>query len=227
MPKVKSVFADDTKLALATYWLGRNACVLFCRIWFRLSVEGLENIPASGPFVLSPVHRSNMDTPIAAVCTKRRMRYMGKDSLWKHPASAWLFSSLGGFPVARGSADREAITRSIDRLAAGEPLVLFPEGERKEGTTIAPLKDGAVYLASKAQVAIVPVGIGGSARAMGKGAKFIRPSKVHVVIGKPIPPAPLTESGRISRDHIKVTTEVLRDDLQHLFDQARHKVGEQ
>jgi 1-acyl-sn-glycerol-3-phosphate acyltransferase len=227
MPKVTSVFADDTKLALATYWLGRNACVLFCRVWFRLSVEGLENIPAAGPFVLSPVHRSNMDTPIAAVCTKRRMRYMGKDSLWKHPASAWLFSSLGGFPVARGSADREAITRSLDRLAAGEPLVLFPEGERKEGTTIAPLKDGAVYLASKAQVAIVPVGIGGSARAMGKGARFIRPSKVHVVIGEPIPPAPLTDSGRISRDQIKITTEVLRDDLQRLFDQARHKVGEQ
>jgi 1-acyl-sn-glycerol-3-phosphate acyltransferase len=227
MPKVKSEFANDTKLALATYWVGRNACVLFCRIWFRLSVEGLENVPASGPFVLSPVHRSNMDTPIAAVCTKRRMRYMGKDSLWKHPASAWLFSSLGGFPVARGSADREAITRSIDRLAAGEPLVLFPEGERKEGITIEPLKDGAVYLASKAQVAIIPVGIGGSARAMGKGAKFIRPSKVYVIIGKPIPPAPLTETGRISRDQIKITSDLLRDELQRLFDQARHKVGEQ
>jgi 1-acyl-sn-glycerol-3-phosphate acyltransferase len=225
MTKVQSEFAKDTKLALATYWLGRNACVVFCRVWFRLTVEGLENVPVSGPFVLAPVHRSNMDTPIAAVCTKRRMRYMGKDSLWKHPIGAWLFTALGGYPVARGTADREAITRSVDRLKAGEPLVLFPEGSRQSGNSIAPLKDGAIYLASKAQVATVPVGIGGSERAMAEGAKWIRPSRVHVVIGKPIPPAPLDDNGRISREKIKHTTEVLHDELQRLFEQAQRKVG--
>lgn len=223
MTKVKSEFANDSRAALVTYWIGRNACVLFCRVWFRLSVEGLENVPASGPFILAPVHRSNMDTPIAAVCTRRRMRYMGKDSLWKHPASAWLFSSLGGYPVARGTADREAISRSIDRLKSGEPLVLFPEGSRQHGPTIAALKDGAMYLASKAQVSTVPVGIGGSERAMAEGSKFIRPSKVYVVIGTPIPPVPLEDNGRISRERIKKSSEELQHELQRLFDIAQRK----
>ena len=49
-----------------------------------------------------------------------------------------------------------------------------------------PLFDGATYIAVKAGVPIMPVGIGGSERAMPKGAKFIRPSKLHVVVGKPI-----------------------------------------
>ena len=225
MTKIRSEFAKDTRLALATYWVGRNVCVVFCRVWFRMTVEGLENIPASGPFVLAPVHRSNVDTPIAAVCTTRRMRYMGKDSLWKNPVGAWLFTALGGYPVARGTADREAITRSVERLKAGEPLVLFPEGSRQSGRVIAPLKDGAIYLASKAQVATVPVGIGGSERAMAEGDKWIRPAKVHVVIGAPIPPPPLEENGRISREKIRASTERLHDELQRLFDRAQAKAS--
>ena len=92
----------------------------------------------------------------------------------------WLLSALGGFPVTRGTADREALRRCIAVLEAGEPLVLFPEGERKAGPIVQPLFDGAVYVALKAGVPIVPVGIGGSERVMPKGARFIYPRKVHV-----------------------------------------------
>jgi hypothetical protein len=60
---------------------------------------------------------------------------------------------------------------------------------------------------------------------MAEGAKWIRPSRVHVVIGKPIPPAGLDANGRISRETIKHTTEVLHDELQRLFEQAQRKVG--
>ena len=80
----------------------RGVCVGFCRVWFRMTVEGLEHVPRSGPFVLAPVHRSNMDTPIVCVVTRRRLRYMGKDSLWKKSFPRWFLSALGGFPVTRG-----------------------------------------------------------------------------------------------------------------------------
>ena len=72
--------------------------------------------------------------------------------------------------MTRGSADREALRRCVAVLEAGEPLVLFPEGERKSGPTVQPLFDGAVYVALRAGVPIVPVGIGGSERVMPKGA---------------------------------------------------------
>ena len=61
--------------------------------------------------------------------------------------SAWVLSALGGFPVVRGTADREALQRCIAVLEAGEPLVLFPEGERKSGPIVQPLFDGAAYVA--------------------------------------------------------------------------------
>ena len=120
--------------------------------------------------MLAPVHRSNMDTPFASCVTRRRLRFMGKDTLWKRQPAAWFLSALGGFPVTRGTADREALKRCIAVLQAGEPLVLFPEGERKSGPTVQPLFDGAAYVALKAGVPIVPVGIGGSEAVMPKGA---------------------------------------------------------
>ena len=74
---------------------------------------------------------------------------MGKDSLWKRQPAAWVLSALGGFPVTRGTADREALKRCIAVLEAGEPLVLFPEGERKSGPIVQPLFDGAAYVAAQ------------------------------------------------------------------------------
>ena len=127
--------------------------------------------------MLAPVHRSYIDTPISSCLTRRRLRFMGKDTLWKRQVVGWLLSSLGGFPVTRGTADREALRRCIAVLEAGEPLVLFPEGERKSGPIVQPLFDGAAYIALQAGVPIVPVGIGGSERVMPKGAKVHLPAQ--------------------------------------------------
>jgi len=189
-----------------------------------MSIEGRHHIPATGPFVLAPVHRSNMDTPITSCLTRRRMRFMGKDSLWKGGPVSWALSSLGGFPVTRGTADREALRRCIAVLASGEPLVLFPEGERKSGPAVQPLFNGATYVALRAGVPIVPVGIGGSERVMPKGAKFIRPHKVHVIVGAPMN-TPTNRGGRVTRDAVSSATAELHSTLQRLFDEARLRAG--
>lgn len=223
MTRVNTKLANASRASMAFYWLGRAVCVGFCRLWMRTTVEGLEHVPRTGAFILAPVHRSNLDTPIVAACTKRRLRYMGKDSLWRKPAAAWLFSALGGFPVSRDMADREALDRCIDVLAGGEPLVLFPEGERKNGPLVQPLKEGAAYIAIKAGVPIVPVGIGGSERVMPKGSKMIYPRKVHVVIGAPI--VADTGAGRVTRSARAAMTAQLSSELQRLFDAAQIRAG--
>ena len=197
---------------------------VFCRTYMRMTIEGRENIPSHGAFVLAPVHRSYIDTPIASGCTRRRMRFMGKDSLWKKQPFRWILSALGSFPVTRGSADREAILRCIKVLEGGEPLVLFPEGERKEGPIVQPLFDGAAYVACKAGVPIVPVGIGGSELVMGKRHKVPHPRKVHVIIGRPLP-VPRAVDGRMPRSAVKETSALLHTELQRLFDQAQTRVG--
>jgi 1-acyl-sn-glycerol-3-phosphate acyltransferase len=194
------------------------------RAYTRLTIHGKEHVPTSGPFVLAPTHRSYLDTPFAGTVRWKRMRFMGKHTMWKNRQLGWIISALGAFPVQRGAADREALKRAIEVLERGEPLVLFPEGERKEGPVVQPLFDGAVYIAIKAGVPIVPVGIGGSERVMPKHARFVYPRKVHVEIGPPIPPPVVPDSGRVPRTVYTEHSERLHAELQRLFDTAMARV---
>lgn len=211
---------------LLLYAVCRGAVVGFCRIFWRLRVEGREHIP-DGPFILAPVHRSNIDTPLVGAVSRRRLRYMGKASMWRYRAPGWLFSALGSFPVNRSSIDREAMRRCREVLDAGEPLVMFPEGARQSGPLVQPLKEGPAFLALKTGVPIVPVGIGGSERAMPKGARMLRPVRVHIVIGEPIHPDPLEPGGgrHVPRRAVRELTDRLKSEVQRLFDEARVKAG--
>ncbi len=213
---------EPTRWARLLYTVVRSALVGLCYLWFRLEISGREHVPAEGAFILAPVHRSNLDTPIVAAVTRRPMRFMGKDSLWGvHRAFSWFISALGAFPVARGTVDRDALRRCQSVLEAGQPLVLYPEGTRQSGPQLHELFDGPAFLALRTGVPVVPVGIGGSERAQRKGSKFIRPTKVRVVIGPPILP-PVTGQGRAtSRRAVRELSAALGHDLQLLFGQAQ------
>jgi 1-acyl-sn-glycerol-3-phosphate acyltransferase len=224
MTAVESFLVGNGPISRLAYRLTRAIVVGWVRIYLRASIEGREHVPRAGAFVLAPVHRSYVDTPIAASVTRRRLRFMGKDTLWKYRFSAWVLSSLGGFPVTRGTADRQALQRCIHVLESGEPLVLFPEGERKSGPVVQPLFDGAVYVAVKAGVPIVPVGIGGSERVMPKGKNFVYPRKVHVIVGEAIP-APVSDGGRLPRATLREHSALLHAELQRLFDLAQERAG--
>jgi len=219
-------FAGSGPFSRLAYFVARAVVATVTRLYTRMTIEGREHLPRRGPYVLAPVHRSYVDTPIACCVTRRRLRYMGKDTMWKYRWFGWILSSLGGFPVSRGTADREALKRCVAVLESGQPLVLFPEGERKSGPTVQPLFDGAAYVALRAGVPIVPVGIGGSERVMAKGAKFVFPHKVHLIIGEPIQPEPTTRSGRVPRSAIRQTSDELHARLQALFDAAQAHIAQ-
>jgi 1-acyl-sn-glycerol-3-phosphate acyltransferase len=222
--KVEAKMAGNSRSSLVLSAVSRAVVVAFGRLWNRMSIDGHDNVPASGAFILSPVHRSNMDSPYAACASRRRIRFMGKDSLWTNRWFGYFLSANGGFPVSRGTTDREALQRALEVLQAGEPVVVFPEGERKSGPLIHPLFEGAAYLSTKAQVPIVPMGIGGSERVMPRGSRMIWPHKVHVIFGPPIPPPPL-RNGRVDREATKAATALLHETLQELFDRAQVRVG--
>ncbi len=207
------------------YRVIRALVVGFVRLFWRPSIQGREHIPAAGAFILAPVHRSNIDFALAATLVKRRIRYMGKDSLWKIKWIGALFNALGAFPVRRGSADREALRRCIEVVEAGEPLVIFPEGTRQSGPEVQPLFEGAAYVAARTGVPIIPVGIGGSELAMPKGSKMIRPVKTTLLIGPPLDAPAGKDGGRPSRRAVHEVTEELHRQLQKLFDDARAAAG--
>ncbi len=225
MSKPVTFLAGNSLASRVFYRVAWAIVVPLFRLYTRLTINGREHLPAEGAFILAPNHRSYLDTPFAGTVRWKRMRFMGKDTMWKIAWLGKIFSALGAFPVTRGTADREALKRAIQVLELGEPLVLFPEGERKSGPVVQPLFDGAVYVAFKAGVPIVPVGIGGSERVMPKGSKFVYPRKVHVEIGPPIHPPAVEPGQRIPRTAYKESTELLHSEIQRLFDHAMTKVG--
>lgn len=224
MAEVDTRLIGQSRTSKMLYTLIRGLVVGLCVGYTRTKVVGKHNIPSTGAFLLAPIHRSNIDTPLAAAVTRRRLRFMGKDTIWKVKPIGWIISALGAFPVTRGTADREALKRCVAVLEAGEPLVLFPEGTRQSGPIVQPLFDGAAYVAVKAGVPIIPVGIGGSEGVMPKGSKMIYPRKCVVVVGEPII-APLDASGKVPRSAVKDVTEMLSQELQRLFNEAQSLAG--
>jgi len=203
-------------------------CVRFivigiCRLYLRLRIVDAHKIPKTGTFILAPSHRSTLDIPVAAATTRRRMMYMGKDSMWKIKPIGVFLTALGSFPVTRGSADLEALKRCIAVLERGDPLVLFPEGTRRNGRIIEPLFDGAAFIAYKTGVPIIPVGIAGSEEIWPPGTKLPRPRKCAVVVGDAIYPKDLN-GARASREIMGEFTLELQASLQIVFDQAFAKL---
>ena len=214
-----------TKGELRFYRIISAALLGLCRLWFRVSARGKEHVPAEGAFILAPVHRSNLDFALILVCSRRRMRYLAKDSLWKGQGFwAKVFTALGGIPVARGTADREALRTCVEVIEAGEPLVIFPEGTRQHGPEVQHFFDGPAFVQSRTGVPIVPVGIGGSEGAMPKGSKIPKPRKVRVVIGAPLP-AIEADGPKARRAAIRDRTAELHTVIQDLFDQAQIDAG--
>ncbi len=195
--------------------------MLLAKFAWRLKIEGEERVPTVGAFVLAPVHRSWVDFLVSAIVVPRRMRYMGKSSLWNSPTLFQRFiEMLGAFPVDRDAADRDAIKLAERLIASGQPVVMFPEGRRKTGAAVEDLFDGPAWVACRQRVPIVPVAIGGSEDALPLGAKMIRFARIRVVIGEPIHPDVPVE-GRVPRKAVTGVTEVVRQDLQKLYDSVR------
>ena len=195
------------------------------RMVFRTTVSPEGRVPAEGPVIIAPVHRSFIDFFVASEVTDRKLHYMAKDSLWKNGLLARILPTVGAFPVHRESADREALRRAQQVLEAGEVLILFPEGERRTGPVVEDLHEGVAFLAARTGATVVPVGIGGSASVMPKGTKVPRPRHIHLEVGEPIAPPERSGSGRVPRSRIHQLTGELNASLQGLYDRSVEVTG--
>ena len=193
--------------------------------YFRCYTRGRRNLPREGGVIIAPTHRSNLDTPMIGASAGRPLRYFAKSGLFRGPVTTWMMVAMGAFPVRRDTIDRSALKAALTVLEAGQPLVVFPEGERKSGPRIHPLLDGAAWLAAKSQVPVVPVAIGGTERAMGIGVRMPRPRTVRLVWGEPLAPPEVDDRGRLSREGLSQYSDELREILQRMFDEVQQELG--
>lgn len=200
--------------------LGRALTALY----WRLEVVGADRLPTSGPFVIAPVHRSNLDFFLVGMISPRPIRWMAKSSIF---LGGWIdrfLMAMGAFPVQRDRVDRDALRQCEALLRAGEPVVVFPEGRRRDGPVVHEVFDGPAFVACRQRVPVVPVGIGGSDRAMPIGSKWIRPRKVAIVVGEPLYPDVSVE-GRVPRSTVTSFSVELRAAVQDAYDESKRLAG--
>ncbi len=191
----RAPFHPDARRSLL-YRVLRGGLWVFMALWFRPVVVGREKVPPSGPVLIAPVHRSFIDFGFAGFVTSRKLFFMAKEELWHSRLLGWVLERLGVFPVNRSGTDRDALYRAEEVLRRGLVLVMFPEGTRQAGATVKEILEGAAFVALRTGATIVPLGIGGSDRAMPKGSVFPRPTRVRVVVGDPLVPSSSRGLGR-------------------------------
>lgn len=182
------------------YNVARSAVYGFFKIFFRVEVDGKENIPTDEAFIVCSNHTSNLDPPLLGACVPFKLAFMAKEELFKNKVFGALIRSLGAFPVRRGTGDIGALRSAVKLLKSGNRIVVFPEGGRSDGKHLRRGKPGAALIAAKAGVGILPVGIEGRYKPFGK-------IKVH--IGKMIRLDEYTERKLESEDLKAVTDEMI------------------
>ncbi len=128
---------------------------------FRIRVEGKENIPQTGTYVVCSNHKSLMDPPMLGACLPFPVRFMAKEELFRNKLLGGILRGVGAFPIKRGKSDVGALRGAMKMLENGENVAIFPEGTRSKGDRMRRGKQGAALIAAKAGVNILPVGIDG------------------------------------------------------------------
>jgi 1-acyl-sn-glycerol-3-phosphate acyltransferase len=164
----------------------------------EVRVEGADKVPPAGNYVFIANHRSFYDIPLVLPHVDAQFRFLAKKSLFYWPFIGNYLRSAGHLPVHYDNARESLKTMSAAARKIQEQdisILLFPEAGRTTGA-MDPFKDGAAYIAIKAGVPVVPMGILGSRELLPLHGRIIRPGKVTIRIGDPIPTIDLTLADR-------------------------------
>ena len=184
-------------------WIVRGAIYIWCKIYYRAEIIGLENIPKEGPLIFCGNHRSYLDPPLLVATAKRDMKFLAKEELYKNKFLAFLGWVFEAIPVKRDEKDISAIKTSLKDLKEGKCIALFPEGTRNGLEKGEKVKDGVAFFAVRSGAKVLPCGIKG-------GTKEKR--KVTITYGKPLDYSKY--KGSKDKDILeKITNEVMENIL--------------
>jgi 1-acyl-sn-glycerol-3-phosphate acyltransferase len=139
-------------------------------------------------------HLSYYDTPVLFARLPFQFRILAKQGLWKIPFIGWYLNRSGQVPVDQSSARNTvaSLSRGVQTLKHGLPLVIFPEGGRSPHGDPQPFVSGAAYMAIKAQVPIVPVTLIGTYELLPMHTYHLYPRPLAIIVGDPISTEGLT-----------------------------------
>ena len=168
---------------------------LLAASFVRLDVQTSRLLDPNTPYVFVMNHQSMMDIPVAFAAIPRNLRFVAKKILRYVPFIGFYMRRTGMVLVDRHAKSAyQNLGRAVEQLRAGDCFLAYPEGTRSVDGSIHSFKRGPFVTAVQAGVAIVPIAVEGSGRALARGGFNVRPTTVRVVIGDPIPTAGLSEA---------------------------------
>ncbi len=166
------------------------------RIAFRVKITG--QVPDEGAYVLCCNHINYLDAAAIVLFNKRKVNFVAKEDLFQHGILMWLGHLFDVIPIKRDMQDIDAMKRCLKVLKNGELLGIFPEGTRKGMEKNMKAKNGAAFMAMKAKVKVIPIGIHGTFKPF---------SKVYMNYGEPI------DLSGYTKDNLDEATENIMDTI--------------
>ncbi len=177
-----------------TYTAVRLLVLVALKLWCRLTVRGVENVPRQGAVLVASNHLSFLDSIVIPVAVPRRVRFLAKSDYFTGTGlggawNRWVFTAMGAVPVPRGShADaRAALLLAKEVLDRGEAFGIYPEGTRSRDGRLYRGRAGVAWLALETGASVVPVAVHGTDRVQPVDSRFVHPHKIVVEFGEPVP----------------------------------------
>ena len=159
--------------------------VLFT-VYLRWHAFNAERVPRTGALILAANHASILDPPVVGCALHRQINYLARASLFDIPVVGWLFRKWNSIPIDRDGGNAAGLRIILERLRAGNGIILFPEGTRTRDGNLQPAQSGIGLIVAKSDAPVVPARTFGTFEALGRDMKFPRPKKVAVKFGQPM-----------------------------------------
>jgi len=184
-------------IVLSLFGVNEYALQRFPRAWARIilaaagvrvTVRGGRSLVAGRPYIFAANHTSQFDIFVLQGYLGHDFRWMAKKELFEIPVFGRGMRRAGYIPVdrSRGREALKSLREAARRIANGTSVIIFPEGTRSPDGKLKPFKTGAMVLAIKSGVPVVPVAIRGAHEVLPKGRLLCRPGHIAVTLGDPI-----------------------------------------
>ncbi|BDI21827.1 1-acyl-sn-glycerol-3-phosphate acyltransferase [Herbiconiux sp. L3-i23] len=218
------------KYSPSWFWPLGGVLVPFIRATTKLRLRGVENVPETGAFVLSPNHFTNIDPVIIAVALwriGRAPRFLAKASLFKVPVLGAALRVTGQIPVERSGVTRNAVPLDSAEALVREQkaVIIYPEGSLTRDPDVWPMrgKSGAVRVALEQGIDLIPVahwGAQGLLPRYGKKLKLFPRTKIDILFGEPVDLSAY-RGKPIDQALLTAATEVVMQSITGLLEQLR------
>jgi long-chain acyl-CoA synthetase len=202
-------------------FFGLTMIKIIVKVFFRLKVKGIGNLPKAGPYIIAPNHASYLDGFIVAAALSQKsfsnLYILGLQNFFTGRLKESFAKIAHVIPIDTELYLNKALLMSSYILRQGKSLLIFPEGGRSSDGELIDFKKGVGILSAEINVPVVPALIMGSFEALPKGTMRPKFKKIRITFGKPLYPVDIDPTKRPEKtDNYQFFVNILKEKVREL-----------